>query len=112
MNTGAIYNYPLEHNISLLNNEKIFKFIKYKKNTNKMKKFEVVKIFFIALITGNIMGTVLIQIFHNLTIKNVIIMEVVLISIIIILFISTKLWNKKQDKLKKFDNQPTRDEHV
>jgi hypothetical protein len=95
------------------NNEKIFKFIKYKKNTNKMKKFEVVKIFFIALITGNIMGIILIQIFRNLTIKNVIIMEVVLISIIIILFITTKLWNKRQDKMKKSDNQqPTSDKRI
>lgn len=70
-----------------------------------MKKFEVVKIFFIALITGNIMGIVLIQIFRNLTIKNIIIMEVVLILIIIMLFISTNLWNKRQGKIKKFDNQ-------
>jgi high-affinity Fe2+/Pb2+ permease len=65
-----------------------------------MKKFEVVKIFFIALITGNIMGIVLIQIFHNLTIKNVIIMEVVLILIIIMLFLSIKLWNKRQNRKK------------
>ena len=70
-----------------------------------MKKFEVIKIFCIALITGNIMGIVLIQIFHNLTIKNVIVMEIVLTLIIITLFIATKLWNEKQDKMKKFDNQ-------
>ncbi len=69
-----------------------------------MKKFEVVKIFFIAVITGSIMGTILIQIFHNLTIKNIIIMEIVLILIIIILFISIKLWNKRQNKMKKPDN--------
>ncbi len=70
-----------------------------------MKKFEVVKIFFISLITGNIMGIVLIQIFRNFTIKNIIIMEVVLILIIIMLFISAKIWNTRQNKMKKFDNQ-------
>ncbi len=63
-----------------------------------MKKFEVVKIFFIALITGNIMGIVLIQIFHNLTINNVINMEIILILIIIMLFVTTTLWNKRQNK--------------
>ncbi len=70
-----------------------------------MKKFEVVKIFFISWIVGNIMGTILIQIFHNLTIKNVIIMEVVLILIIIIIFISARSWNKRLNKMKKTDNQ-------
>jgi uncharacterized membrane protein YdjX (TVP38/TMEM64 family) len=65
-----------------------------------MKKFEVVKIFFIALITGNIMGIVLIQIFHNLTIKNVINMEIILILIIIMLFVTTTLWNKRQSQNK------------
>ncbi len=63
-----------------------------------MKKFEVVKIFFIALITGNIMGIVLIQIFHNLTINNVIHMEIILILIIVMLFVTTTLWNKRQNK--------------
>jgi uncharacterized membrane protein YfcA len=70
-----------------------------------MKKFEIVKIFFIAIIIGSVMGTILIQIFHNLTIKSVIIMEVVLILIIIMLFLSIKLWNKRQNKIKKPDNQ-------
>ncbi len=69
-----------------------------------MKKFEVIKIFFIALITGNIMGIILIQIFQDLTIVNTTIMEIVLILIIIALFISTKLWKKKQQRIKKFDN--------
>jgi len=59
-----------------------------------MKKFEVIKIFFIALITGNIMGIILIQIFQDLTIVNTTIMEIVLILIIIALFVSTKLWKK------------------
>ncbi|MBA3976771.1 MAG: hypothetical protein H0X50_01075 [Nitrosopumilus sp.] len=69
-----------------------------------MKKFEVIKIFFIALITGNIMGIILIQIFQDLTIVNTTIMEIVLILIIIALFVSTKLWKKKQQRIKKFDN--------
>ncbi len=70
-----------------------------------MKKFEGIKIFFIALITGNIMGIILIQIFQDLTIVNITIMEIVLIFIIIMLFISSKLWNKRQDRIKKFDNK-------
>ncbi len=69
-----------------------------------MKKFEGIKIFFIALITGNIMGIILIQIFQDLTIVNTTIMEIVLILIIIALFVSTKLWKKKQQRIKKFDN--------
>lgn len=70
-----------------------------------MKKIEVIKIFFIALITGNIMGIILIQIFQDLTIVNITIMEIVLVMIIIMLFISSKLWNKRQDRIKKFDNK-------
>ena len=70
-----------------------------------MKKFEGIKIFFIALITGNIMGIILIQIFQDLTITNITIMEIVLVLIIIMLFISSKLWNKRQDRIKKFDNR-------
>jgi uncharacterized membrane protein YdjX (TVP38/TMEM64 family) len=65
-----------------------------------MKKFEVVKIFFIALITGSIMGIVLIQIFHNLTIKNVITLEIILILVIIMLFVTTTLWNRRQNQNK------------
>ncbi len=70
-----------------------------------MKKFEGIKIFFIALITGNIMGIILIQIFQDLTIVNITIMEIVLVLIIVMLFISSKLWNKRQDRIKKFDNK-------
>ena len=66
-----------------------------------MKKFEGIKIFFIALITGNIMGIILIQIFQDLTIVNITIMEIVLVLIIIMLFISSKLWYKRQNKIKK-----------
>ena len=70
-----------------------------------MKRSEVIKIFFIALITGNIMGIILIQIFQDLTIVNITIMEIVLVLIIVMLFISSKLWNKRQDRIKKFDNK-------
>jgi uncharacterized membrane protein YfcA len=65
-----------------------------------MEKLDVVKIFFLALIVGNVMGIVLIQVFHTLTLKNVIEMEIFLIIIIIILLISTTLW-KRQNKNKK-----------
>jgi hypothetical protein len=65
-----------------------------------MEKLDVVKIFFLALIVGNVMGIVLIQVFHTLTVKNVIEMEISLIIIIIILLISTTLW-KRQNKNKK-----------
>jgi uncharacterized membrane protein YdjX (TVP38/TMEM64 family) len=65
-----------------------------------MRKFEGIKIFFIALITGSIMGIVLIQIFHNLTIKNVITLEIILILVIIMLFVTTTLWNRRQNQNK------------
>ena len=65
-----------------------------------MEKLDVVKIFFLALIVGNVMGIVLIQVFHTLTVKNVIEMEIFLTIIIIILLISTTLW-KRQNKNKK-----------
>lgn len=70
-----------------------------------MKKSEGIKIFFVALITGNIMGIILIQIFQDLTIVNITIMEIILVLIIIMLFISGKLWNKRQDRIKKFNNK-------
>lgn len=65
-----------------------------------MKKFEMLKIFSIALIIGNIMGVILIQIFHNMTIKNIVIMEIVLTIIIIMLLIVTSIWNNKQSRIK------------
>jgi hypothetical protein len=65
-----------------------------------MEKLDVVKIFFLALIVGNVMGIVLIQVFHTLTVKNVIEMEISLIIIITMLLISTTLW-KRQNKNKK-----------
>jgi hypothetical protein len=64
-----------------------------------MEKLDVVKIFFLALIVGNVMGIVLIQVFHTLTVKNVIEMEIFLIIIIIILLISTTLWKRQNKKI-------------
>jgi hypothetical protein len=60
-----------------------------------MTRKEILKIFFIALITGNIMGIVLIQIFETLTITSLIILEISLIITIVLLFIASKLWNKR-----------------
>ena len=46
------------------------------------------------------MGIILIQIFHNMTIKNIVIMEIVLTIIIIMLLIVTSIWNNKQSRIK------------
>jgi hypothetical protein len=64
--------------------------------TNK----EMVKIFFIALITGNIMGIVLIQIFETLTITSIIILEISLLVTILLLFIASKVWKRRLEKAK------------
>jgi high-affinity Fe2+/Pb2+ permease len=63
-----------------------------------MERLDAIKIFFLALIVGNVMGVVLIQVFHNLTVQNVIAMEIALIFIIIMLFVSTYWWKKRQNK--------------
>jgi len=63
-----------------------------------MTKKEVAKIFFIALITGNIMGVVLIQIFETLTITSIIILEISLLITIVLLFVASKAWNKRLEK--------------
>ena len=52
---------------------------------------EILKIFFIALIAGNIMGIVLIQIFETLTITSLIILEISLVITIVLLFIASKM---------------------
>lgn len=65
-----------------------------------MTKKEIAKIFFIALITGNIMGIVLIQIFETLTITSIIILEISLLITIVLLFIASKVWNKRLEKSK------------
>ncbi|MDQ2684644.1 MAG: hypothetical protein M3Y25_02235 [Thermoproteota archaeon] len=65
-----------------------------------MTKKEMVKIFFIALITGNIMGIVLIQIFETLTITSIIILEISLLVTILLLFIASKVWKRRLEKAK------------
>jgi hypothetical protein len=59
-----------------------------------MTKRDIIKILFLALIGGNIMGIVLIQIFGELTLLKLIQLEVSLIIIIGLLFIASRLWNK------------------
>jgi hypothetical protein len=44
------------------------------------------------------MGIVLIQIFETLTITSLIILEISLIITIVLLFIASKLWNKRLAK--------------
>ncbi|HYG00164.1 MAG TPA: hypothetical protein VD815_08735 [Candidatus Saccharimonadales bacterium] len=65
-----------------------------------MTKKEMVKIFFIALITGNIMGIILIQIFETLTITSIIILEISLLITILLLFIASKVWKRRLEKAK------------
>jgi hypothetical protein len=70
-----------------------------------MTRKEILKIFFIALITGNIMGIVLIQIFETLTITSLIILEISLIITIVLLFVASRLWNKRLDNKTKREKE-------
>lgn len=70
-----------------------------------MTRKDILKIFFIALITGNIMGIVLIQIFETLTITSLIILEISLIITIVLLFVVSRLWNKRLDKKRKHEKE-------
>lgn len=65
-----------------------------------MTKKDIIKIFFIAFITGNIMGIVIIQIFETLTLSSIIDLEISLLIIIFLLFVASKAWNKHLEKLK------------
>ena len=60
-----------------------------------MTKREVIKIIFLAFIAGTIMGIVLIEIFGTLTLLKLFQLEICMIFIIIFLFISSKMWNKR-----------------
>ena len=80
-------------------NKNIFNF-NIRKDNRRMTKKEMAKIFFIALITGNIMGVVLIQIFETLTITSIIILEISLLITIVLLFVASKAWNKRLEKSK------------
>lgn len=66
-----------------------------------MTKGEIVKIFLLSFITGTIMGVVIIQIFDRLTLNNFLFLELIIIIITIALFISSRLWNKRLEKIKK-----------
>lgn len=85
-------------------NKNIFNFITWRDSRGMTRK-EILKIFFIALITGNIMGIVLIQIFETLTITSLIILEISLIIIIVLLFVASRLWNKRLDKKTKREKE-------
>ncbi len=80
-------------------NKNIFNF-NIRKDNRRMTKKEMAKIFFIALITGNIMGVVLIQIFETLTLTSIIILEISLLITIVLLFVASKAWNKRLEKSK------------
>ncbi|HYF99360.1 MAG TPA: hypothetical protein VD815_04655 [Candidatus Saccharimonadales bacterium] len=60
---------------------------------------EGIKIFFLALIAGSIMGVVIIEIFGTLDFMKLIQLEICVIFIIIFLFIVSKLWNKRLRKI-------------
>ena len=60
-----------------------------------MTKTDIIKILFLALIGGNIMGIVLIQIFGELTLLKLIQLEISLIVLIGLLFIVSRLWNRR-----------------
>ena len=70
-----------------------------------MTRKEILKIFFIAFIAGNIMGIVLIQIFKTLTITSLIILEISLIMTIVLLFVASKLCNKRLDGKRKREKE-------
>ena len=70
-----------------------------------MTRKDILKIFFIAFIAGNIMGIVLIQIFKTLTITSLIILEISLIMAIVLLFVASKLWNKRLDGKRKREKE-------
>jgi high-affinity Fe2+/Pb2+ permease len=62
---------------------------------------EVIKIFFLALIAGSIMGVVIIEIFGTLDLTKLVQLEICVILIIIFLFIASRLWNKRLSKISK-----------
>lgn len=72
-----------------------------------MTKRDIIKILFLALIGGNIMGIVLIQIFGELTLLKLIQLEVSLIIIIVFLFITSRIWNKRLKSRDNNNNQTT-----
>jgi high-affinity Fe2+/Pb2+ permease len=64
-----------------------------------MTKTEVIKIFFLALIAGSIMGVVIIEIFGTLDLMKLLQLEICVILIIIFLFIVSRWWNNRLRKI-------------
>jgi high-affinity Fe2+/Pb2+ permease len=63
-----------------------------------MTKKDILKILFLVIIVGTIMGIVIIEIFGAITILNFMRLEISLIFIIVFLFIASSLWNKRLKK--------------
>ena len=63
-----------------------------------MTKREILKIFFLALIAGSIMGVVIIEIFTTLTLMGLVRLEICVVLIIIFLFAISKWWNRRLNK--------------
>jgi high-affinity Fe2+/Pb2+ permease len=64
-----------------------------------MTKKEVIKIFFLALIGGSIMGVVIIEIFGSLDLIKLIQLEICVLLIIVFLFVVSRWWNKRLRKI-------------
>lgn len=64
-----------------------------------MTKKEVIKIFFLALIGGSIMGVVIIEIFGSLDLIKLIQLEICVLLIIVFLFVISRWWNKRLRKI-------------
>ncbi|VFJ13943.1 hypothetical protein [Candidatus Nitrosocosmicus franklandus] len=71
-----------------------------------MTKKEVIKIFFLALITGSIMGVVIIEIFGTMDLMKFFQLEICVILIIISLFIVSRWWNNRLKKISNSNEYP------
>jgi high-affinity Fe2+/Pb2+ permease len=60
---------------------------------------EVIKIFFLALIAGSIMGVVIVEIFATLDLIKFIQLEICVLLIIVFLFVISKWWNRRLRKV-------------
>lgn len=66
-----------------------------------MIKRDIIRIILLALVVGNIMGIVLIQIFGEFTLLKLLQLDVSLIVIIGFLFIASRMWNNRLKSRKK-----------
>ena len=64
-----------------------------------MTKKDVIKIFFLTLIAGSIMGAVIIEIFGSLDLIKLIQLEICVLLIIVFLFVISSWWNKRLRKI-------------